>query len=263
MRDSPIFIFSAGWRSGSTMLQRLIMASGNILIWGEAGGGLNCLEETFERYRQMLGDGHATFRYGFGGNGAEQFRNFVKMMENRTHQWIASMNPPRETISEAMKECLLNIYSKPAEKIGFNRWGIKEVQSGIQTADFLKTLFPNSRFVFLVRNPFACMLSIKRRNWIDAADMKDPLSYFLLIWKKLASEFKRAPYGFFVRFEDLISDSYDATPLADYLGIKSLSHGFIEKSHADWKQQNSDNLSFFERNKIRRLVGPEMKICGY
>ena len=32
----PVFVFSAGWRSGSTMLQRMIMENNpELLIWGE------------------------------------------------------------------------------------------------------------------------------------------------------------------------------------------------------------------------------------
>ncbi len=33
--ERPIFILSAGWRSGSTLIQRLIMSKERILIWGE------------------------------------------------------------------------------------------------------------------------------------------------------------------------------------------------------------------------------------
>src|SRR5688572_31225972 len=34
-REAPIFIFAAGWRSGSTLLQRLLISGGDALIWGE------------------------------------------------------------------------------------------------------------------------------------------------------------------------------------------------------------------------------------
>ena len=33
--DEPVFLFSAGWRSGSTLLQRLIMSDASIFVWGE------------------------------------------------------------------------------------------------------------------------------------------------------------------------------------------------------------------------------------
>ncbi|MDO9635465.1 MAG: hypothetical protein Q7I95_00765, partial [Thiobacillus sp.] len=32
---APIFLLSAGWRSGSTLLQRLVMSDKRVLIWGE------------------------------------------------------------------------------------------------------------------------------------------------------------------------------------------------------------------------------------
>ena len=34
-QEQPIFLLSAGWRSGSTLLQRLIMSDPRVLIWGE------------------------------------------------------------------------------------------------------------------------------------------------------------------------------------------------------------------------------------
>ena len=33
--NRPVFVLAAGWRSGSTLLQRLVMSSGETLVWGE------------------------------------------------------------------------------------------------------------------------------------------------------------------------------------------------------------------------------------
>src|SRR5688572_16478810 len=33
--DGPVFILSSGWRTGSTLVQRLVMSSNTILVWGE------------------------------------------------------------------------------------------------------------------------------------------------------------------------------------------------------------------------------------
>ena len=33
--EQPIFVLSAGWRSGSTLVQRLLMSDHNTLVWGE------------------------------------------------------------------------------------------------------------------------------------------------------------------------------------------------------------------------------------
>lgn len=33
--EEPIFLMAAGWRTGSTLLQRLIMSDSRVLMWGE------------------------------------------------------------------------------------------------------------------------------------------------------------------------------------------------------------------------------------
>jgi hypothetical protein len=32
--DQPIFVCAVGWRSGSTLLQRLLMTDPSVLVWG-------------------------------------------------------------------------------------------------------------------------------------------------------------------------------------------------------------------------------------
>ena len=73
---SPIFIFTTGWRTGSTLLQRLITSSGETLIWGESGGALNDFQQAYHAYTQMNGDGATLYNRGFGGNGEEQYNSF-------------------------------------------------------------------------------------------------------------------------------------------------------------------------------------------
>jgi hypothetical protein len=41
----PIFVLSSLWRPGSTLLQRFITATGEVLVWGETGGALNAIAE--------------------------------------------------------------------------------------------------------------------------------------------------------------------------------------------------------------------------
>ena len=51
---APIFLLSAGWRSGSTLLQRLIMSDKNVLIWGEPYdecGQIQAMADTLKAFR--------------------------------------------------------------------------------------------------------------------------------------------------------------------------------------------------------------------
>lgn len=254
----PIFIFSAGWRSGSTLLQRLLTASGDVLIWGEAGGGLNCFAEAAERYVQMLGPGDQFFRYGFGGNGLQQYEKFSSAGKTAIHKWIASMNPPTQVLQNSFRRLFETFYAGSAIELGYKRWGVKEVQSGIETALFLRQLYPEGKFVFLVRNPLACLLSIKRRNWMDKKGEKDPFEYFARHWKKLAGEFRQVTFGYHLRYEDLISDAEQLKRLEEYLNISRLPCDFISRSHVDWKAENTRKLSWIERARARMILSDEM-----
>ncbi len=261
--SGPIFIFSSSWRSGSTLLQRLINASNEVLIWGEPGGALDAFQDAHVRLQQMLGEGGTKYKHGFGGNGASQFARF-KSGEGGIHdKWIACMNPPLVHIEQQLKGLLDGIYRGPAEALGYSRWGLKEVRSGIETAEFLRKLYPEAKFVFLVRNPFDSILSIKKRKWLDAVNYRDPLYYFANHWRKLSGEYRKAGFGLLIRFEDLVSDRNTTEKLGKYLGIESIPVDFIETSHADWPTESKQGLSFKEKMRLRYLLKEEMGHYGY
>lgn len=244
------------------MLQRVVMSSGEVMVWGEAGGGLDALEDAHGRYRQMLGAGGVKFRHGFGGNGEQQFQEILQHGCSGAKKWIASANPPLEYLDSALRELLLRYYGDSAQKLGFRRWGVKEVQSGQETAEFLRQLFPQARFIWLVRNPMSCLLSIKRRNWIDYSG-PDPVGYFAQHWRDLASQFRSMAFGMLIRYEALIADSEMLRELAEYLDIKPLEAEFIRSSRVDWKATNADKLTWRERRRILSIVGTEMRAHGY
>lgn len=261
--NSPVFIFSAGWRTGSTMLQRILTASGNVLVWGESGGALACMDDAMQKYMQMLGPGGKKFRHGYGGNGAEQYQRFREDTSAGAKLWIASMNSGLDTITDGFRGLLDTIYATPAAAMGFSRWGVKEVQLGLDNALFLRGIYPDAKFIFIVRNPMASLLSIKRRDWMDRKGDSGALRYYAEHWLRLASEFRRADFGMLVQYEKLVKDRSVIAEIGDYLGLVGIPQDFIDKSHADWKPENSCYLSWLERRRILSIVGEEMQQHGY
>jgi hypothetical protein len=245
------------------MLQRVITASGQILIWGEAGGALDRLTDMLACYEQMLGPGNQLFKHGFGGNGAKEFREFVAAGRQGVHKWIACMNPPLETFTAAIRDFLESAYGRPAADLGYRNWGIKEVQSGTETANLLRLLYPEAYFIFLVRNPIACLTSIKRHNWLDRPQDRKALEYYAGHWLRLAQGFRQSGFGMHVKYEDLVSSKAHQEQLGDYLGISSLPRLFADAEHADWVGMNKNALSYWEKNRLLRLVGEEMTQYGY
>jgi hypothetical protein len=261
--SKPIFIFAAGWRSGSTLLQRMLMSSGGALIWGESGGALQCFADAARRYKQMLGSGNIRYEYGFGGNGAEEFKQFQRNGGNDVYTWIACINPPEQIIKDALRRTLEDIYAETARRMGYQRWGVKEVFTGTDTARLLMELYPEAKFVFLVRNPLACILSIKRRDWMDQKGMRDPLMFYANHWKKLAAGFRSAGFGHYVRYEDLVEKQETRELLINYVELTGIPPDFISQSHADWKAHKMEKLTRVERLRIRMLLSDEMACHGY
>ena len=68
--ESPIFLLAAGWRSGSTLLQRILVTDPSVLLWGEPFGEmalasglatLLCRLSTFEGLAELSAEKEGTF----------------------------------------------------------------------------------------------------------------------------------------------------------------------------------------------------------
>lgn len=260
---NPIFIFSAGMRTGSTLLQRLITSSEQALIWGESGNGLNCLASSYHNYLDKLlspnQDGY--IENVRGGHGHEQYENFRKDKNSGVHLFIANINPPPDDIKNTFLFFFESMYAKSAEHLGYKRWGVKDVYSGAKTAIFLRGLYPQAKFVFLVRHPHDTLLSLKRHDWMGS--FNDPFLHHALIWKRLSSEFRTLDFGLIVRYEDLISNNNVINKLRDYLELPGIPLDFIELSRADVRPANIKKLSLIERIKLFLLIRKEMAHHGY
>ena len=81
--DEPVFILSAGWRSGSTLLQRMLMQNNErILIWGEPFHQSNILDCMMNQFRCFTAEW-------------PKERHFLSRRNDRklSDQWIANLYP--------------------------------------------------------------------------------------------------------------------------------------------------------------------------
>jgi len=260
----PVFLFAAGWRSGSTMVQRLLTSSGKLLIWGEAGGAIGCLAEAAERLRQMLAPGSELHRFGYGGDGASQYETFLRTpMRERAARWMACMNASEPTLNDALRAFLEHFYARPAAGLGYPRWGLKEVQSGAADVRFLASLYPAARFVLLIRHPLHCVLSAKRRAWIDRRSERRPARFFASHWVRLAREFRQLGTGRIVYYERLLEHESERGALAQYLALPPFPPAFLSRNFADWPAVTDEQLSWRERRDVLAIAGQEMAQHGY
>ena len=57
---------------------------------------------------------------------------------------------------------------QPAREVNADRWGFQEVRLSADYAHYLKLLYPNSKILFLIRNPYDAYRSWAARrnaNW--------------------------------------------------------------------------------------------------
>jgi hypothetical protein len=261
VEDKPVFLMSACWRAGSTLTQRLILSSGEIAMWGEPLGkaalipkladSLAAVDETMPMYHgeEIPSDAHAL-----------------------SSKWVANLAPPFETIAESHRALLEAWLAEPARNVfGLERWGLKEVRLSIDHARYLRFLYPQAKFVFIVRDVRRSYLSWRANGWgEDWPDLYTywPVSYGLL-WKNLAQGYwdgHKDVGGFFLRFEDLVAGKTDLTALAEYLEVEKLDAGVLEKKvggNIGEAAKAKKTLTAPEKYLLSAVAGSTMKTLGY
>ncbi|HET8551454.1 MAG TPA: sulfotransferase [Gammaproteobacteria bacterium] len=256
----PIFIFSAGWRSGSTLLQRLVAASTDIFMWGEPYRRAALIEGLADQVRAF-------------NESWPQDRYFVERfdLENLSEQWVANLYPSMDDFIAAHVcyfECL---FERPLAALGKSRWGAKEVTLGVDYARYLKWLFPRARFLFLVRNPWSAWRSYRQwaqwyRSW-PSEPVFTPTAFGRL-WSELADDFRRNHGdvdGLLLRYEDLF-DRQTLASIAKYLQTEIVDPAGMSRidRHAGMEGAGVKRyVPRIEQYLLKRQVGNDASRFGY
>lgn len=257
--EAPIFLFSSGWRAGSTFLQRLIMSDPGVLVWGEPYDECGLV--------QGLAETAKAFREGWPMN--EYFLDDVPLDE-LPESWVANLFPSVADWRAGHRALFETLFAEPARRAGAQRWGIKEVRLSADHAHYLKWLYPGARFLFLTRNPLEAYSSYYRhgRRWYDVFPDKPVFTAqaFGAHWRKLAESFLRDADdlgALLVRYEDLAHQPEVLDRIEAYLDIQ------IDRTLIDRKIGSSERLgkkprvNRLEKALLLRAVGSSAKQLGY
>ncbi|MDA1052535.1 MAG: sulfotransferase [Planctomycetota bacterium] len=212
--ERPVFVLAAGWRSGSTLLQRMLMPE--CFVWGEPYGHAGLLQSLADPLRCITNDWPEPHFFFHDEN-----------CDSVSERFIANLYPSVTTLLAAHRAYFDTLFEKPAREAQAERWGFKEVRLSADYAHYLKLLYPNSKLLFLIRNPYDAYRSwAARRNagwkWFYRwPDQPVTARLFGRLWCELAGSFVEqadALGAHLIRYEDLKAGEYEA--IEAYLGFQ-------------------------------------------
>lgn len=213
-QDNPIFILSSIWRSGSTLLQRLLMSDPALLIWGEPFGQRDPVRQMTDMYLPFT-DTYPTPRHFISERAAQDTFSL-------TESWVANLYPSVDDLQRSHRAFLDTLLSVPAREQGFTRWGLKEVRLDAHHGAYLQRLYPGARLIFLIRNPYAAFASyIARAGWYERFPDRpvfDALT-FAQQWRRVTQTYlDEGPRlgAFTLKFEDMVSQPDLLTSLREF-----------------------------------------------
>lgn len=256
--DKPVFLLSAGWRAGSTLLQRLIMSDPTVLMWGEPYDECGPVQ----RMAEML----KAFRPGWPPQ--EYYHSGTKP---RSGDWVANYHPDADALRRAHRAFFDAGFAEPARQAGAERWGFKEVRLGVEHAHYLRWLYPASKLVFLYRNPLESYQSYCRfgRSWYDLWPEKPIFTprAFGRLWRELTEGFLReAPAlgAVLVRYEDLVSGSPALLQRIE-AGLEVRLDPSVLRQKVGSSERGGEQawVSRLEKTLLRKAVSPVAEKLGY
>ena len=247
--NQPIFLLSSIWRSGSTLVQRTLATDHDIMMWGEPYADCNLLSSLSRSALALTQDHWPTM-----GHFA---RGMPQVFANPEDHFIANLYPDIEYLRIGHRAFLDQTFWKSAEAHKRNRFGIKFVRLGLQEAQYLQWLYPDAKFIILIRNPWDCWRSYKGYQWLYRwpKQLVYKVEQFSLLWKKQTTDllqFEGNQYR--LRYEDFLREDFDWAGLREFTGLENISRRALDKKITGVNQKP---LPITEQDQV--VV---QKICG-
>ena len=259
--SDPVFILAAGWRSGSTLLQRLLMSSSELLIWGEPYSQNQMIEQLSRPLRGITQESPDPAWFWNTATFKEQ---------DLSDSWVANLYPESQYLLQAHAAFFQSLFESPASAQGYERWGVKEVRLDIKHAIYLQWIFPRAKFIFLYRNPYEAYKSYKGNYWYTRWPDKPVYTakQFGKNWESLLNGYLDGHckvQSLLLSFEELCEGGKVLKRIEDFLGIQ------IREDVLQKKISKPSNLSAMgnatvapgELNRLRKAVDPLASSLGY
>jgi hypothetical protein len=259
--DNPLFLASIGWRTGSTLMQRIMMTDPNILMWGEPMDRCVFFGRITDALSAIIDDWPAIDTW-------ISHRQDIDL----SGDWVATLSPDAGRLKAGLLAMADTWLAKPARARGFTRWGVKDVRMSGQDGMVLRWLYPNSRFVLIVRHPvssFHSMLQYDLRpgwglwaRWPDR--FVDSIETYAALWSGLATSWINVADRLgvrIIRYEDLVAGVSDIGGLGASLGLKLQPSVALARKVGDNSYVRP--MSAEERDRVNQLTAEARALFAY
>lgn len=234
------------------------MSGPGVLIWGEPYDECGLVQSLAQAMRPFR-EGWSPTDYLYDG----------RPTTDLTGEWIANLFPSLTAWRSGQRALFDTMYAEPAHHAGALNWGIKEVRLTVEHCHYLRWIYPNARFVFLLRHPLDAYRSYVRygRSWYDTFPDHPVFtpSVFGDHWGRVADGFKRDAAtlnALVIKYEDLVNGSFNLSQLERHLGFK-LDPNVLARKIAGTSDGAEIPVNRLERWLLKRAVGEAAAHFGY
>lgn len=233
MNQQPIFILGAH-KSGTTLLRNLLSGHPDLFV------------VPFESHFFPLNDRDVEYEYRKNRSKGLSYTDVEAQFKN----WIQVQNDAVDPMGDTFVTGKLDIdkfhetfqlTEQDSDKARFEKYiqaihaclglgqlpdGKRVIEKSVENAEFaveLSRMFPEARFIHIVRNPYANFVSLRKYKSIDFGYplLDRMMKTFKNSFHFLSDNPKHIEYYSVIRYEDLLTDTESVMQgIADFLGLK-------------------------------------------
>lgn len=188
----PVMVLAPCWRCGTTLMQRLLNSSGQIIVYGEDSYLVNLAVRTLDLISRQA-DAEGSLRV---------------LLEGNTEFWANGVLPNPPAYGARARHHFyrqLELHQAWSREYGFGRWGFKYPLDRPEEVSALAALVPAARIIYVIRNVFDVVRSAKARRFIrDVHELRMAARRWNRnVLAALASDWIQAPGALRLHYEEL------------------------------------------------------------
>ncbi|SER07120.1 sulfotransferase [Neolewinella agarilytica] len=218
--QSPIFIAAPARRSGTTLMQRLCIASGEAMIFGESAANDLLQAGMMLQIKQQNYSYNSEWRDGI----------MAEVREGKVNQWIPDLLPNITDYLSLHAELLDQLCLGFATAARCSRWGVKLPEWPVQSLVFWQNRLPESRTIYILRDVEECVQSAFTMGMLTEESHKDEFRQIHQQHLAMAKRDLSAEQTYFLDYGLLTAPSAEEelARVAAFLNLKSLPASVLE-----------------------------------